>query len=204
MADRTGAWQGQSGSPARAASRLTRPLTRQSTPIRRLCPIRPPQSIFASTAMCRRQAQHSSRSTAPSPPPRRTISCWRRQITSDQLGTPIFLRNLLLNQNGRGNTLTIRCQRSVGSVTLLSGLYRHAPPHAFAAQTSRSPAPGRRRRLRTAAVYRLYLLAVWDYIVTVPAAAQTLSVCADVYACGRLLPRRREHRLSCLAGRAAN
>ena len=38
-------------------------------------------------------------------------------ITSDQLGKPIFLRNLLLNQNGRGNTLTIRCQRTAGSVT---------------------------------------------------------------------------------------
>ena len=39
------------------------------------------------------------------------------QITSAQLGTPVFLRNLLLNQNGRGNTLTIRCQRTAGSVT---------------------------------------------------------------------------------------
>ena len=27
-----------------------------------------------------------------------------------------------------------------------------------------------------------YTSSIWDYIVTVPAAAQTLSVCADIYA----------------------
>lgn len=57
------------------------------------------------------------------------------QITSAQLGTPVFLRNLLLNQNGRGNTLTIRCQRTAGSVTYYQEYIVTLRAHALAARS---------------------------------------------------------------------
>lgn len=79
------------------------------------------------------------------------------QITSAQLGTPVFLRNLLLNQNGRGNTLTIRCQRTArdASPTIRSISSRSGARSRCA--IFHLPAPGRRRRSRTAAARAILL-----------------------------------------------
>lgn len=78
------------------------------------------------------------------------------QITSAQLGTPVFLRNLLLNQNGRGNTLTIRCQRTAGSVTYYQE-YIVTLRRTLSLRDFHLPAPGRRRRSRTAAARAILL-----------------------------------------------
>ena len=40
-----------------------------------------------------------------------------RTISSKELGTPLFLQKFLLNQSGRGNLLTVRYSRTVGTVT---------------------------------------------------------------------------------------
>lgn len=101
-------------------------------------------------------------------------------ITSDQLGKPIFLRNLLLNQNGRGNTLTIRCQRSVGSVTYYQD-YIVMLRRTLSLRSLSLTCAGQAQTL-TYSGGTGYTSSIWDYIVTVPAAAQTLSVCADIYA----------------------
>lgn len=100
-------------------------------------------------------------------------------ISADELGQPVFLKYLLLNQSGRGNTLTVRCQRSDGSaiyyqdylVTLRRTLSLRSLSLTCAEQTQALTYSGGTG----------YSASVRDYIVTVPAAAQTLSVCADVY-----------------------
>lgn len=101
------------------------------------------------------------------------------QITSAQLGTPVFLRNLLLNQNGRGNTLTIRCQRTAGSVTYYQE-YIVTLRRTLSLRDLSLACAGQAQTL-TYGGGAGYSAAVWDYTVTVPAAAQTLSVCAEVY-----------------------
>lgn len=101
------------------------------------------------------------------------------QITSAQLGTPVFLRNLLLNQNGRGNTLTIRCQRTAGSVTYYQE-YIVTLRRTLSLRDLSLACAGQAQTL-TYGGGTGYSAAVWDYTVTVPAAAQTLSVCAEVY-----------------------
>lgn len=103
-----------------------------------------------------------------------------KTITSDQLGKPIFLRNLLLNQNGRGNTLTIRCQRSVGSVTYYQD-YIVMLRRTLSLRSLSLTCAGQAQTL-TYSGGTGYTSSIWDYIVTVPAAVQTLSVCADIYA----------------------
>lgn len=40
-------------------------------------------------------------------------------ISASQLASPVFMQQLLMNQNGRGNTLTIRCQRAVRASTII-------------------------------------------------------------------------------------
>ena len=101
------------------------------------------------------------------------------QITSAQLGTPVLLRNLLLNQNGRGNTLTIRCQRTAGNVTYYQE-YIVTLRRTLSLRDLSLACAGQAQTL-TYGGGTGYSAAVWDYTVTVPAAAQTLSVCAEVY-----------------------
>ena len=91
-----------------------------------------------------------------------------------------ILRNLLLNQNGRGNTLTIRCQRSVGSVTYYQD-YIVMLRRTLSLRSLSLTCAGQAQTL-TYSGGTGYTSSIWDYIVTVPAAAQTLSVCADIYA----------------------
>ena len=101
------------------------------------------------------------------------------QITSDKLGTPVFLRNLLLNQNGRGNTLTIRCQRTSGDVTYYQD-YIVTLRRTLSLRDLSITCAGQAQTL-TYSGGTGYSASVRDYTVTVPAASQTLSVCADIY-----------------------
>ena len=101
------------------------------------------------------------------------------QITSAQLGTPVFLRNLLLNQNGRGNTLTIRCQRTSGDVTYYQD-YIVTLRRTLSLRDLSITCAGQAQTL-TYSGGTGYSASVRDYTVTVPAASQTLSVCADIY-----------------------
>lgn len=101
-------------------------------------------------------------------------------ISASQLGSPVFLQNLLLNQNGRGNLLTVRCQRKSGTVTYYQD-YQITIHRTFSLESLSVFCGGQEQVLTHSGGASGYTPSVWDYIVTVPAASTELSVCASVY-----------------------
>ena len=85
-----------------------------------------------------------------------------------------------MNQNGRGNTLTIRCQRAGKSVNYYQD-YVITIKRSFSLENLSISCGGVEKVLTHSGGLTGYTPAVWDYIVTVPAAAESLSLCADVY-----------------------
>ena len=101
-------------------------------------------------------------------------------ISASQLASPVFMQQLLMNQNGRGNTLTIRCQRAGKSVNYYQD-YVITIKRSFSLENLSISCGGVEKVLTHSGGLTGYTPAVWDYIVTVPAAAESLSLCADVY-----------------------
>lgn len=101
-------------------------------------------------------------------------------ISSEELGTPLFLQKFLLNQSGRGNLLTVRYSRTDGTVTYYQD-YEIEIRRSFSLKSLAVFCGGQEAVLTHGGGASGYTPSVWDYIVTVPAAAKELSICASVY-----------------------
>lgn len=96
------------------------------------------------------------------------------------LGSPAKLNYLLLSKNGRGNTLTVRCQRTSGDVTYYQD-YIVTLQRSFSLENLSIACGGQAQALMRGDGSSGYTASVWDYTVTVPATATELTVSASVY-----------------------
>ena len=96
------------------------------------------------------------------------------------LGSPAKLNYLLLSKNGRGNTLTVRCQRTSGDVTYYQD-YIVTLQRSFSLENLSIACGGQMQALMRGDGSSGYTASVWDYTVTVPATATELTVSASVY-----------------------
>lgn len=96
------------------------------------------------------------------------------------LGSPAKLNYLLLSKNGRGNTLTVRCQRTSGDVTYYQD-YIVTLQRSFSLENLSIACGGQAQALMRGDGSSGYAASVWDYTVTVPATATELTVSASVY-----------------------
>lgn len=96
------------------------------------------------------------------------------------LGSPAKLNYLRLSKNGRGNTLTVRCQRTSGDVTYYQD-YIVTLQRSFSLENLSIACGGQAQALMRGDGSSGYTASVWDYTVTVPATATELTVSASVY-----------------------
>lgn len=96
------------------------------------------------------------------------------------LGSPAKLNYLLLSKNGRGNTLTVRCQRTSGDVTYYQD-YIVTLQRSFSLENLSIACGGQAQALMRGDGSSGYTASVWDYTVTVSATATELTVSASVY-----------------------
>ena len=101
-------------------------------------------------------------------------------ISAAALPTVAVMQQLLMEKNGRGNVLTIRCSRKSGSVAYYQD-YTVAISRSFSLKSLSVSCSGQEQVLTHSGGANGYTPAVRDYIVTVPAAARSLSLRADVY-----------------------